>query len=68
MGSFMLKNVEEPMEIFALANDGMVVPRQRGYARHDRSRKDKEKYPVKMGCFFITRDFVDHHFLHYTSV
>jgi TolB-like protein len=26
MGSFMLKNVEEPMEIFALANDGIVVP------------------------------------------
>jgi len=26
MGSFMLKNVEEPMEIFALANEGMVVP------------------------------------------
>jgi adenylate cyclase len=32
LGSFMLKNVEEPMEIFALANDGIVVPDKRDIA------------------------------------
>ena len=28
MGSFEFKNVEEPMEVFALANEGFVIPKQ----------------------------------------
>ena len=46
-GSFEFKNVEEPMELFALANDGLVVPRKdelKGKLAGKASKKPKTIY------------------------
>ena len=40
LGSFEFKNVEEPMEVFALANDGLMIPK-----RNEIKGKLKQKKP-----------------------
>ena len=42
LGNFAFKNVEEKMEVFALANEGFVVPKKRRLTREDSCKKTKE--------------------------
>jgi len=44
LGKFLLKNIEDPMDVFALANDGLVVPDEKQI--EGRIKKIEEKEPV----------------------
>ena len=52
LGKFEFKNVDEPMEVFALANEGLIVPK-----REEMSGKLKEiqkKYALRKWLAFVT--------------
>jgi len=55
LGSFQLKNVDEPMEIFALANEGINVPNRKELGKVLKSENGHKKSKAKMilGISFI---------------
>ena len=54
LGSFEFKNVEEPMEVFALANDGLVIPkRSEMKGKIKTTKKNKWLMPSIVGMLLI---------------
>jgi len=69
LGSFILKNVAEPMEIFALANEGLVVPGKEdlvGVVRPVVTARQRFKWPIMLSvlliivlAIFVIKPFLD---------
>ena len=54
LGSFEFKNVEEPMEVFALANDGLVIPkRSEMKGKIKTTKKNKWLIPSIIGALLL---------------
>ena len=56
LGSFEFKNVEEPLEIFALANEGFVVPKQsemKGKGKLTANGKNRWLLPSLIGILLV---------------
>ena len=56
LGSFEFKNVDEPMEVFALANEGLTVPRKEeltGKLKEGKTKSARKKWIIAASAFII---------------
>ena len=68
LGSFEFKNVEEPIEVFALANEGLVIPKRneiKGKTKEKKKSKNKWLFPIAamalslFGFFLYQKGFAE---------
>jgi TolB-like protein/class 3 adenylate cyclase/Tfp pilus assembly protein PilF len=56
LGNFEFKNVDEPMEVFALANDGLIIPKKEelsGKLKEVQKRSSRKKWIIAASAFIV---------------
>ena len=56
LGKFDFKNVDEPMEVFALANDGLIIPnreKMEGKLKEIQKSSERKKWMIAAGIIFL---------------